>query len=99
VLNRFTAEVVRWEPYGSNTLGRKIRIWMRGLHTGEALGLAGQTVAGLASLGGCFLVWTGLAMAWRRFGSWRRERISIVREASATAGAEMRQFVERGKRS
>ncbi len=33
---------------------------MRGLHTGEAFGFAGQTVAGLASLGGCFLVCTGL---------------------------------------
>jgi len=45
----------------------------RALYTGEAFGFAGQTVAGLASLGGCFLVWTGLAMAWRRVRSWRRE--------------------------
>jgi sulfite reductase (NADPH) flavoprotein alpha-component len=46
---------------------------VRALHTGEAFGFAVQTVAGLASLGGCFLAWTGLAMAWRRFRSWRRE--------------------------
>ena len=32
---------------------------------GEAFGFPGQTVAGLASLGACFLVWTGLPMAWR----------------------------------
>jgi uncharacterized iron-regulated membrane protein/flavodoxin len=66
-LDRVTAEIVKWEPYAAARLGRKLRIWVRGLHTGEALGLFGQTVAGLASLGGCFLVWTGLAMAWRRF--------------------------------
>ena len=66
-LHRSTAEIVKWEPYGSASLGRKLRVWVRGLHTGEALGFPGQTVAGLASLGGCFLVWTGFAMAWRRF--------------------------------
>jgi uncharacterized iron-regulated membrane protein len=70
-LNRATGDVVKWEPYASNSTGRKLRSWVRALHTGEAFGFAGQTVAGLASLGGCFLVWTGLAMAWRRFRSWR----------------------------
>lgn len=65
-LNRSTAEVVKWEPYAAAGRGRKLRVWVRGLHTGEAFGLAGQTVAGLASLGGCFLVRTGVAMAWRR---------------------------------
>jgi uncharacterized iron-regulated membrane protein/flavodoxin len=72
-LHRSTAEIVKWEPYAAATLGRKLRIWVRGLHTGEALGFAGQTVAGLASLGGCFLVWTGFAMAWRRFRYRKRE--------------------------
>jgi sulfite reductase (NADPH) flavoprotein alpha-component len=73
VLDRSTAEIVRWEPYSAASLGRRLRIWVRGLHTGEALGFAGQTVAGLASLGGCFLVWTGLAMAWRRFRYRKRD--------------------------
>src|SRR5215510_2984212 len=71
-LNRATAEVVKWEPYSENSTGRKLRSWFRGLHTGEAFGFFGQTIAGLASLGGCFLVWTGLAMEWRRFRYWRR---------------------------
>src|SRR5207247_5534756 len=66
-LNRATAEVMKREPYSENSAGRKLRTWFRGLHTGEAFGFFGQTIAGLASLGGCFLVWTGLAMAWRRF--------------------------------
>jgi sulfite reductase (NADPH) flavoprotein alpha-component len=72
-LNRSTAEVVKWEPYAAASTGRKLRVWVRGLHTGEALGFVGQTVAGLASLGGCFLVWTGIAMAWRRFRYRKRD--------------------------
>jgi uncharacterized iron-regulated membrane protein/flavodoxin len=82
-LNRATADVVKWEPYSENSTGRKLRSWFRGLHTGEAFGFFGQTIAGLASLGGCFLVWTGLAMAWRRFRSWGREveEPSIVQSA------------------
>ena len=82
-LNRATAEVMKWEPYSENSAGRKLRTWFRGLHTGEAFGFFGQTIAGLASLGGCFLVWTGLAMAWRRFRSWGRE----VEEPSVTQPA------------
>ena len=65
-LDTATAAVVQWEPYGSN-LGRTIRSWVRPLHTGEAGGLVGQSVAALASAGGVILVWTGFALAWRRF--------------------------------
>jgi uncharacterized iron-regulated membrane protein/flavodoxin len=72
-LSRSTAEVIKWEPYASANPGRKARLWVRGLHTGEAFGLVGQTAAGLASLGGCFLVWTGMAMAWRRFRYRKRD--------------------------
>ncbi|MGH7793326.1 MAG: hypothetical protein ACREQ2_00260 [Candidatus Binatia bacterium] len=59
---------------------------MRGLHTGEALGFLGQTVASLASLGGCFLVWTGMVMAWRRYRFWQRkgvhhERVDLLSNA------------------
>jgi uncharacterized iron-regulated membrane protein/flavodoxin len=81
-LDRSTGEIVKWEPYAAASPGRKLRIWVRGLHTGEALGFTGQTVAGLASLGGCFLVWTGLAMAWRRF-RYRKRAIDEVRVEKA----------------
>ena len=87
-LNRATAEVVKWEPYVENSAGRKLRTWFRGLHTGEAFGLFGQTIAGLASLGGCFLVWTGLALAWRRFRSWRRAPVEIAGPAEAPYAAD-----------
>ena len=69
-----SGDIVRWEPYASVNAGRKARSWARFLHTGEAFGLAGQTVAGLASLGGSFLVWTGLSLALRRFRLWARRR-------------------------
>ena len=60
------------------TLGRRVRTTMRFAHTGEVLGVAGQTIAGIASVGGAVLVWTGLALAWRRFRAWagRRQRVA-----------------------
>jgi uncharacterized iron-regulated membrane protein/flavodoxin len=88
VLNHSSAEVVKWEPYAAASLGRKLRVWVRGLHTGEALGFAGQTVAGLASLGGCFLVWTGFAMAWRRFRYRKRDAKDATTVEYVTAPVE-----------
>lgn len=38
----------------------------RFLHTGEYFGIVGQTIAGLASLLACILVYTGVVLAWRR---------------------------------
>lgn len=58
---------VEWEPFESLSTGRRIRSIARFLHTGEVLGITGQTVAGIVSLGGAFLVWTGLSLAYRRF--------------------------------
>ncbi len=81
-LDAATAEVVRWEPYASANLGRKLRTWFRYLHTGEALGIVGQLVAGLASAGGVLLVWTGLSLCWRRFRAWTRRRASVPHPAA-----------------
>lgn len=66
-LDRATGEVESWQPYASQSTGRKVRSWMRWLHTGEAGGFFGQTLAGLASAGAAVLVWTGMALSWRRF--------------------------------
>lgn len=65
------------EGYDSVPSGRKAIGWLRFIHTGEAFGVAGQTVAGLASLGGVMLSWTGVALALRRFAAWRRRRGKI----------------------
>jgi len=72
VLDPVTADVVKWEPFAGQNMGRRLRAWVRPLHTGEAAGLVGQTIAFLASAGGTMLAWTGLALAWRRFRGWRR---------------------------
>ncbi len=66
-LNPFTGEQLRRETFDNLTPGRRARTWTRFLHTGEALGLVGQLVAGLACVGGCVLVYTGFALSWRRF--------------------------------
>lgn len=61
-----TGEVVSRRPFGEQNLGSKLRTWARFLHTGEAGGIIGQTIAALASAGGAVLVVTGVAMACRR---------------------------------
>ena len=84
-----TTEVVRSEPYSSLSLGRRLRIWARTTHTGEAGRLPGQIIACIASLGGGLLVWTGLSLAWRRFRAWRlRARTGEPVYASAQLAEE-----------
>jgi catecholate siderophore receptor len=49
-LDRRSGAVVSWEPFASQSRGRRLRAWRRWVHTGAAV-----------------LVWTGFALAWRRF--------------------------------
>jgi uncharacterized iron-regulated membrane protein len=51
------------------------RSFIRSGHTGELWGVAGQTIAGVSCLGALFLVWTGVSLSVRRFGSWRARRL------------------------
>jgi uncharacterized iron-regulated membrane protein len=62
-----TGAIQKTENYSSYNSARKIRLWSRWIHTGEAGGFLGQTIAGVASGAGALLVWTGFALAWRRF--------------------------------
>lgn len=48
-------------------LGRRLRMYARFLHTGELFGLIGQTIAALSALSATILVYTGFALAFRRF--------------------------------
>lgn len=66
VLDAYSGEVVSAEPFSSQTPGRRARTIIRFLHTGEVLGIAGQTIAGVVSLASLFMVWTGWALAYRR---------------------------------
>lgn len=87
-LDPYTGAVLRREDFSDLNAGTRVRRWTRFLHTGEALGLAGQGVASLASLAGVVLVWTGFALAWRRLLAWRgRRSASGSAEVSAPATA------------
>ena len=79
-INAYSAETVQWAPFSSLSAGRQARSWVRFLHTGEALGIIGQTIAGIASAAGVLMVWTGFALAFRRFLAWRKRN----RKASAS---------------
>jgi uncharacterized iron-regulated membrane protein len=73
-LERTTGAVVARESFADQNAGRRLRSWSRFVHTGEAFGLPGQTVAGVASAGAVVLVWTGIALSVRRLAAWRRRR-------------------------
>ena len=82
-LDRATGDVVKWETFSSTSPGRRLRTILRFAHTGEVLGLPGQTIAGIASAGAVVLVYTGLALALRRFVAWRRRSNVDARQSSA----------------
>ncbi|HUQ52780.1 MAG TPA: PepSY-associated TM helix domain-containing protein [Gammaproteobacteria bacterium] len=83
-LDASTGAVESWAPFSSQTTGQKARSWIRFLHTGEALGVVGQTIAGLVSLTSVLMVWTGLALAWRRLVQplLRRKAVTSTPEAA-----------------
>ncbi len=70
-LDRKSGAVVRLETPADIGPASAARSWIRWIHTGEAGGLAGQTLAGVASLAACMLVYTGWMLSWRRFRAWR----------------------------
>lgn len=65
-VNTSTGAITKYQPFDSLTTGRKVRNVLRFAHTGEVLGLTGQTIAGLVSLASVILVYTGIALALRR---------------------------------
>jgi uncharacterized iron-regulated membrane protein len=71
-------EQQRYENFDS---ARKFRSWMRGLHTGEVAGVAGQTIAGLVSAAAVVLAYTGFALTFRRL------RSSLARRGRSAAAA------------
>jgi uncharacterized iron-regulated membrane protein len=68
-LDPYRGEVLRRAGYAELNAAQQVRAWTRFLHTGEAVGAPGQFLAGVACLGGVFLVYTGFALSWRRFFS------------------------------
>ncbi len=63
-------QIVRSEDFKDQDPGLRARIWMRFVHTGEYYGILGQTIAGIVSIAGVLLVWTGIALSYRRHRAW-----------------------------
>ena len=82
-LDRATGETKKWEPFEAQSKGRQWRSWMRFAHTGEYYGLIGQTIACLVTAGSVVLVYTGLALTWRRFRAWRARKPAAARATKA----------------
>ena len=76
-LDADTGGEVRWQPYASQTAGQRARAWARWIHTGEAGGIVGQAAAFLVTIATMVLIWTGLAMTWRRFFGKRNPSVPI----------------------
>ena len=68
------AAVIKREGFADQSLGRRLRTWTRFAHTGEYYGVIGQTIAGIASAAGVLLVYSGFALAIRRYLAWRKRR-------------------------
>ena len=75
--DRAKAQITKWESFEDLDTGRQWRTWLRFVHTGEYYGILGQTIAGLATLGVIFLVWTGIALSLRRWSSWRKRAAAV----------------------
>lgn len=78
VLDRHSGRVLRFDTFADQNAGQRARSWLRFVHTGEYYGVVGQTIAGIASLAGVFLVYTGFSLSLRRFGAWRRRKREMV---------------------
>lgn len=66
VFDREDKKITKIQKYDDLSAAEKARMWIRFVHTGEQYGLLGSTVAALSSLASAFLVYTGLALAYRR---------------------------------
>jgi uncharacterized iron-regulated membrane protein len=76
-VDRTTGAIATIEQFQDQNLGRRTRSWLRYIHTGEYYGIAGQTIAGIASFAGVMLVWTGFALSMHRLSAWikRKKRL------------------------
>lgn len=73
IVDTMNGRVVAEQSFNELSTYRKVRSYIRFLHTGEIYGLFGQTLAGIASLIACLLVYTGVAMSLRRWQRSKRE--------------------------
>jgi uncharacterized iron-regulated membrane protein len=63
----FSGELIRTESWSNLSFFKGLRMLNQTIHTGEAFGLIGQTVAFVGCLGVLVLIYTGFALSYRRF--------------------------------
>ena len=75
----FADGTVETAAFETLSAGQRARRLLRFLHTGEALGIGGQIIATVASLGAAIMVWSGFALSTRRLilTPWRRRRQGV----------------------
>jgi len=71
LIDASTGERIQQQKFDQLSTYSKLRSYIRFLHTGEVFGPFGQTIAGLASLFACLLVYTGVMLSWKR---WKNSR-------------------------
>jgi len=64
--DRISGEIVDIQSFADRTPASKVLSYFRWVHTGEAHGLIGQTIAGIVSALAVLMAWTGLALSYRR---------------------------------
>jgi uncharacterized iron-regulated membrane protein len=79
-----TGAITKYQPFDSLSTGRRARNVLRFTHTGEVLGIGGQTLAGLVSLASVVLVITGLSLSVRRASRALQRRTSRRSESSVS---------------
>jgi uncharacterized iron-regulated membrane protein len=71
LIDASTGAMIQQQRFEQLSTYSKLRSYIRFLHTGEVFGPFGQTIAGLASLFACLLVYTGAMLSWKR---WKNRR-------------------------
>ncbi len=97
-LDPATAAEREWLPFAAQGRGRRARSFLRFAHTGEYFGLLGQTIAGLVTLATVVLVWTGIALAWRRMRDALRRSGGAGRSDSGGGGEGSRAALRHDRR-
>lgn len=76
VIDPTTLRVLHQESFAALSRGQQWRSWVRFVHTGEAGGWWGETLAVVTAGGAMVLSLTGVALALNRLQRWRRRVIS-----------------------
>lgn len=64
--DRVSGQLLGTQTFQNRSTASKVLSYFRWVHTGEAHGLIGQTIAGIVSALAVLMTWTGAALAWRR---------------------------------